>query len=353
MPSPSIVASVPRYAITAVTGEGRRSPAARWLRALANELPVAIRVLAFVAIAESCLVLATAPFYESAGLSIVWRTTAPHAIVLATMAGLFCHFVYVPGSTRERSLADAILVTFLLLLLTNIASPAQYLAVTLRRPLIDDHLAAADAWMGIHVPALAAWTAAHPFIAVMLWMSYSTLLPQFLLPILILGIWAGDRPRLWEYCFHFHFCLIVTLACLALWPAACAFVHYGFHSTINQTRFISHFQGLRQGTFHEIRFDDLEGLISMPSFHTAGALMVTWAFRGYRRVLYPVALLNVVLVASTFMTGAHYFVDVIATFALFAVSVVVYRFAIEREASAERVSMPEASIQRLEKQLAS
>jgi PAP2 superfamily protein len=305
----------------------RRSSPARWFREFANDMPAGFRVLSFAASLQLGLLALTAPLYRSAGLAIAWSTVVPHVMLLASMGAMFCYFVWEPGSPRERSLPEAMLVTVLLLLLTNIASPAQYLAVTFRRPLIDAQLARVDAWLGFHVPTLAAWTWAHPVTAACLRIAYSTLLPQFLLPILLLGLWYGDRQRLWEYCFHFHFCLIVTLACLALWPAACAFTHYGFQSAIDQTRFINHFERLRQGNFHLIRLDDVEGLISMPSFHTAGALMVTWVFRGYRRVFYPVALVNVVLVLATFMTGAHYFVDVVATVALFAVSVLVYQYA--------------------------
>jgi len=97
---------------------------------------------------------------------------------------------------------------------------------------------------------------------------------------------AAGRPatdqspyeRLWEFAFHFHFCALVTLAASGLFPAECAFTFYGFESLIDQGRFIHHFESLRAGTFQTIRFNDI-GLISFPSFHAAGALMVTWAFR--------------------------------------------------------------------------
>lgn len=314
--------------VTPAEASSADSAGVRWLRILVIHRPACYRVLLFVVFAQTGLALLTIPFYRGAGLSIDWATAVPQMLVWGVFAALFVYFVTVPGSAKERGLPDAILAAFLLILLTNIASPAQYLAVTLQRPLIDGGLATADAWMGIHVPSLAAWTSARPLLAWALKLSYFTLLPQFLLPILILGIWAADRDRLWEYCFHFHFCLLVTIACLALWPAACAFEYYGFESTIDQTRFIRHFTGLRQGTFSVIRFNDLEGLISMPSFHVAGALMVTWVLRGYRRVFYPLALVNVGLILSTFMTGAHYFVDVPATILLFTVSVAVYRCAL-------------------------
>jgi len=66
-------------------------------------------------------------------------------------------------------------------------------------------------------------------------------------------------------------------------------------------------------------------LISFPSFHTAGALMVTWTFRHKRWFLVPLILLNIGLISATFMMGAHYFVDTLGGVALFAASVWMYR----------------------------
>lgn len=271
------------------------------------------------------LAVTTLPFYAAADLAIDWWTALPHLVVSALLGALFVYLVKVPGSANERGLADAMLVAFLLIGLTNIASPAQYLAVSLGRPLVDSQLAAADALLGIHVPDLARWTAGHPWFAAVLDAAYFSLLPQFILPIVVLGIAYRDRARLWEYCYHFYFCLLVTLTSLALWPAECAFLFYGFDATIEQGRFIRDFTALRAGTFSVIRFDDLEGLISMPSFHVAGALAVTWVFRGYRWLYLPLLGLNTGLVLATFLSGAHYFVDVLASFALFYASVASFR----------------------------
>ena len=66
-------------------------------------------------------------------------------------------------------------------------------------------------------------------------------------------------------------------------------------------------------------------MISFPSFHVAGALMVTWAFRRRPGWLAVLTALNTALVASTVLTGAHYGVDVVATVALFAVSILLWR----------------------------
>jgi hypothetical protein len=146
-------------------------------------------------------------------------------------------------------------------------------------------------------------------------LAYYTLVLQIVIvPLLIAG--ARRTGRLWEYIALFHVCAILTVAGLALFPAECAFQYLGFDSTLSQTRFIAQFNGLRSGTFNTIDFRDLEGLISVPSFHIAGALMTTWASRGLPWFWWLIGL-NSLLVTATVMTGAHYFVDVPITVAVF------------------------------------
>jgi hypothetical protein len=278
-----------------------------------------------VAVVQLLLLAATAILFPLFGFSIPWRGVPLYAMALAMFSlAWLCHILW-PGTSSESVIAEALLVACLLLSLTYIVAPAQYVAVAFKRPLIDPWLAAADAKLGVHVPALAAWTRHHLLVSRLLSFAYITIGPQLFLPVIVLGIFKREREKLWEYCFNFHFCLVVTLLALGIFPAACAFNFYGFESTIDQTRFTTHFLGVRAGTFSVIEFDQMEGLISMPSFHVAAGLMVTWAFRRYRIWLAVLACLNTLMIAATFMTGAHYFVDVVATLALFLASVAVYR----------------------------
>ena len=294
---------------------------------LSERLAPAIPAVARAAlVSQAVLLMVTSPLYPQLGLSFAWETLVPKELWLVLLFGVWTHHQFVPDKGRITILPDLFLAVFVLLLLTNIASPAQYAAVALERPLIDRWLAAADATLGIHVPSLVGWTLAHPAVGVILKICYFSLLPQFVCAPLIAALVLRNRQRLWEYVFHFHFCLIVTVGVLAAFPAACAFTYYGFESTLNQGRFIQQFNTLRDGSFAMIRFDNLEGLISMPSFHAAGAMMVTWMVRGHLRWLVPVGLLNAGLLASTVLTGAHYFIDVLASGVLFLASLGAYRF---------------------------
>ena len=268
------------------------------------------------------LMLAVLGFWIT-GLS--YKASLFHIAVLTVVLVAWLIHVIQPGrKPADWATADALMALLLLLLFTNVASPLQYVAVALRQPLVDPFLANVDQMLGVHVPSIVEWTRARPVFTDVLVFCYFTLLPQFFLPVLVVGLWYRDRQTLWEYVFHFHFCAIITIACLAIWPAACAFTFYGFESLLNQARFIYQFEGLRAGTFTLVEGDNLEGLISMPSFHMAGALMVTWALRKHLFWLVLVVPVNLLMMASTVMTGAHYFVDVLVTVVLFAASVTLY-----------------------------
>jgi hypothetical protein len=257
-------------------------------------------------------------------LQVSWRSGA---VLFTFDAVLICLWLYLWRSSAgegDRAIAETVGALGLTLILSHILAPAQYYAVATRFPLIDGWLAGADQAIGVDVARLSAWTSGQPLVAAVLRLAYSSLLPQFALVLPIIRLGLRDREAFWEYVFNFHFCALATVTALAVFPAACAFQYLGFQSTIDQTRFIQHFNGVRSGTFSVIRFDNLEGLISMPSFHVAGALMICWAVRRHRRTFRAAIVLNSLLIASTVMTGAHYFVDVPGTMLLFALSVMAW-----------------------------
>lgn len=283
--------------------------------------PLARRLLLWHAIA----VVVSGVLYLALGLTIDGKTLIPFAIADATILIVWIQLYRRPGKPREWIVAETVFAFLLMLVLSHILAPAQYAAVALNRPLIDPFLARADAALGVHVPDLAEWVRAHPAANGVLTWAYYTLIWQFALVVPVLGLVVKDRLSLWEYLFHFHTCAIITVVALAIFPAQCAFQYYGFESTLDQTRFIEHFNGFRDGSLTTIHLNDLEGLISVPSFHAAGGLMVTWTVRKWRLLLIPTAAVNVALIAATFLTGAHYFVDVLITVAMFAASVLLYR----------------------------
>ena len=142
---------------------------------------------------QASFLAVTAPLYPLLGLSIAWPSVPPFALGLGAVGGAWLYHYYWPGRRTEWIVAEALAVTFLLVSLTTLAAPAQYAAIALKRPLIDPWLAAADSKLGVHVPALAAWTGAHRVISWTFTLAYVTLPAQLIMPIFVLGLTKRDR----------------------------------------------------------------------------------------------------------------------------------------------------------------
>lgn len=248
------------------------------------------------------------------------RHLGPTALLLVFW---IAHYLQPGKAGSEWWLAEAVLAFSLVALGTAILAPAQYIAVAIGRPLADPWLAMADESLGVHVPSLVAWTKMHPIVNGIMVTAYQSLVFQLILVVAIVW-WTRDRHALWEYVVTYHITALVTVVASAFWPAAGAFTYYGFTSTLTQARFIDHFDRLRTGTMTAVPLGNIEGLISMPSFHVIGGLLLAWALRR-SRVAVPIACLNALMILSTVMTGAHYAVDVLGAFATWGFAVVLYR----------------------------
>jgi len=265
--------------------------------------------------------------FRIAGLHLVAADATAAIAGLGVIVGLWAYFAAYPGrNPREWVIGETFLCLALFLLLGALLGPAQYGGAALNRPYVDGALAAADAAMGVNVRALAEWTRQSPPLVTVLTRVYYTLLPQFFLPFVLLGLVYRDRRALWEYVALMHLTAVATLACFALWPAACAPQFYGFEPLgIDQSRVFRHLAALRSGAMTTISMDDLDGLVSAPSFHVLGAMCVTWAFRRRRWLFLPLVAVNVTLASATILTGVHYAVDVVAAFGIFPCVVWMYR----------------------------
>ena len=97
------------------------------------------------------------------------------------------------------------------------------------------------------------------------------------------------------------------------------------------------FDALRSGARTVVTWRGAEGLIAFPSFHAIWAVLLAAAF--YRRgwIFWPIAALNLLVIASTITTGMHYFTDVLAGLAISALVIVARR---ERPLARARVRPP-------------
>jgi hypothetical protein len=277
-------------------------------------------------LADAALLIVGAFLYSTLGLSIRWSPAVSLGVgALVLLLGLWANYRFSRGSATEYWIAEVLFVLVLLIVFVNLVVLGQYAAVSLAFSYADPWLAAADARLGVYVPALALWTTGHAVAATVMKIAYLSHVPQFGLAVFGLGV-LRERDMLWEFAFHFHVCLAIALLALIIWPAVCPPAYYGFQPVIDMTHLIEQIKGFHDGTSRVVRFDEVEGLVSFPSFHVAGGLLVTWAFRRHPRIWVPLVALNIGNVAATFMLGIHYVIDVIGSLPLMAISLLAYTY---------------------------
>jgi membrane-associated phospholipid phosphatase len=189
-----------------------------------------------------------------------------------------------------------------------------YAALTTNFPYRDAELYAIDRALGLDRRAYLDFVNSRPLLAELSCYCYQCLLPQFALVPMVLMI-ANQLPHLRRWMVAFGLALIATSAISVFTPAVAAFVYLDLtpqvYANVASTVYthVPTLEALRAGTLHSIKLDNLEGLVTFPSFHTAGALMFIWALRTVPFVRWPAVALNIALIAATPIDGAHYFID--------------------------------------------
>jgi membrane-associated phospholipid phosphatase len=231
-----------------------------------------------------------------------------------------------------------------------LAALMTYPAATTAFPYRDADLAAADHLLGLDWRRYLAFVDGHPLLADVLRFAYGCMQPQFALVVGVLTA-TGHYARQQRYTLALAIALAVALPIFTLMPAVAAYAHFAVtpadfahvHPAVPYAH-IAHLESLRSGARTVISMDDLEGIITFPSFHTAAAIMFIWALWPVVWLRFLAVPVNLLLIASTPVQGAHYFIDLcggaaIALFAIFAATAL-----LERRAPAGQVaaSLPAA-----------
>lgn len=180
-------------------------------------------------------------------------------------------------------------------------------------PYRDEFLARADIIVGFDWASYTGFITAHPYLEFATHAAYVCMIPQFFLTGLLLAVTA-QRARREAFVVMTGFTLAVTLAIFLLMPALS---HPG-------GGWVAPIAYMRTNMAHAISFDDLNGIITFPSFHTEAACLFVWACWRVPYVRWPVLALNVALIAATPVNGLHYGVDVLAGVALSSFAILLF-----------------------------
>src|SRR5436309_1507907 len=137
--------------------------------------------------------------YRATDIEVRWSSDVGFLALIGALVAAWIALLTIPGdSIPRRRVAEGVAAAILFLSLIQITAPMQYGALALGRPFVDVWLDRADRWLGVDVVQLTAWTAQYPRLVSALNVSYNTLAPQLLVPLVVLPL-AGDRDGLWEY----------------------------------------------------------------------------------------------------------------------------------------------------------
>ncbi|WP_186307824.1 phosphatase PAP2 family protein [Paraburkholderia sp. BCC1884] len=195
-----------------------------------------------------------------------------------------------------------------------VAAVLSYLCVTVNPPLVDGTLVRFDQTLGFDWLALYQWVQAHPHVHRILQLAYES--GRWQLPIIpfVLGL-SGQNDELSDFVFLVMVSALLVLVLSTPFPATAAFVHFNVADP-NLLATVSDFATLRDGTQRTFDLASVQGLVSIPSFHTVLAVLFTYALRRTPLLFWCAVVLNTTMIASTPTQGGHYLADVIAGLAL-------------------------------------
>lgn len=229
---------------------------------------------------------------------------------------------------RVRELVETAAQMVLVLLFGVLLS---YAAMSANFPYRDHELYTLDQALGFDRRAYLNFFEHHRWLERITELAYLSLLPQFACVPMVLQS-AGRRPQAQRLLLATGIALILTSAISIFVPAVGAYVYIditpGAFAKLANTIYtpVPTLESLRAGTFDVIELNNLEGLISFPSFHTVGALLFIWAIWPLRTLRWPAIALNAALISATPIFGAHYFVDLIGGAAVAFTSIMVSRW---------------------------
>ena len=225
-------------------------------------------------------------------------------------------------SGRSRRLSDAGHYAALWVAFSVAGAIFTYLAATPAMPLRDAEFVAIEAAMGFHWLAWSGFIWAHRAIQLPLFIAYAAFLPQIVGSILYFAH-TKQTNRNAELIWIAMLSLIVTTIVSATLPAVGPYVHFFGR----QTEDIVVLMSLRAGGTHTFVINNLQGIITFPSFHTVLAIAFIYVHRPPSRSFIPVAILNGLMLIGIPSEGHHYLIDVISGAVVAAVCIAIVRAA--------------------------
>jgi hypothetical protein len=238
--------------------------------------------------------------------------------VAITLAILLAIGLFYGLTGRNQRLADAGHYAALWIAFSVAGSILTYLTATWTMPLCDPSLARFDSLLGFDWFAWHRFVASHRVLEDVLEAAYESFLPQIILSILYLAH-TSRTDRNSELLWTGIISLTITALIAGVAPALGPFMP---GAAPPWTLVLI---ALRAGSVSHFTFNNLQGVITMPSFHAVIAILLIYVHRPPLRSFYPMLALNVLMLVSAPSQGSHYLGDVLAGIAVAGVSIWIVR----------------------------
>jgi len=260
------------------------------------------------------------------------------AVKGATILKLVCAFVVLRGvqripryrqlclKLRYSEVSNTVAWVTLLFSFVTVVSVLSYLCITINTPLVENSLVRFDQAVGFDWPGVYRWVQSHAPVRRIFAVAYASGLWQLIAIPIVLGI-SGRREDLSTFFFLLALSSLYLLLVSTPFPATSAFEHFKV-ADADALASVSDFSALRDGSMRTFDLTRMQGLVSLPSFHTALAVIFVYSLRRVRFLFWLVALLDLILIASTPTQGGHYLADVIAGVVLAVLTIVSVTIAI-------------------------
>jgi membrane-associated phospholipid phosphatase len=248
--------------------------------------------------------------------------------IIALITGYVCLVVYYRFIRQDHGIACMVISVGQLVVVMVMGIMLTYVASTVPLPYRDFELNVIDRWLGFEREAYLDFLGRNDGLRVVLGFAYDSLLPQSIF-VLIASAAVRRIDRLQGYVIAFAIAITATALIATFVPAANALIYLDKMPTDVSTlpdgrhSYFPTLEGLRAGTLRIINFNAMDGLISFPSFHTANAILIVWTLWPIRFLRFVLLPLNLLLIASTPLCGAHYVIDIVGGAAVAFVAILV------------------------------
>ncbi|MEJ1158113.1 phosphatase PAP2 family protein [Prosthecomicrobium sp. N25] len=233
---------------------------------------------------------------------------AAYLFIARTVAALVA-----PGVPRLVGAADCLVMTYMALIVVLYVS---HQAIAVSSDPIDAMLLAADRSLGFDPAAFLSWVNGEAWAEAAFRYAYQTYRFQLIGTAFVLLIWArpADVDR---FFLAFLLCCLVASAICAAFPAFGIAVSLDFardYPNIDPVGLtpVDAMRRMHGDPAVRIGGEQFRGMISFPSMHAAGGVLVSIALRHLPLLFWPVLLINLCMIPATIPMGGHYLVDALA-----------------------------------------